>query len=127
MRTRHAAVAAFLVLAALATLRAQPPGGSRAARPEDPTQLTADNARTVQSYRVVPVALQWLAKRQDKDGSWSFANSGRTGEPTWANPGTWQSKQGATGLVLLCYLSAGQTHKTRGPYRENIAAAAKMR
>ncbi len=80
----------------------------------------------MQSYRVVPVALQWLAKRQDKDGSWSFANSGRTGEPTWTNPGTWQSKQGATGLVLLCYLSAGQTHKTRGPYRENIAAGLKF-
>ena len=27
---------------------------------------------------------------------------------------------GATGLALLCYLAAGQTHKTRGPYRMNI-------
>ena len=65
------------------------------------------------------------ASIRNKDGSWSFANSGRPGEPTWANPGTWTSKQGGTGLVLLCYLSTGQTHKNHGPYRENIAAGLK--
>ena len=32
---------------------------------------------------------------------------------------------GRTGLVLLCYLSTGQTHKNHGPYRENIAAGLK--
>ena len=30
---------------------------------------------------------------------------------------------GATGMALLCYLGAGQTHKTKGPYRKNIERA----
>ncbi len=126
MRTRSLAVAAPLVFAALAAMAAraqQPDSGSKL--PNQPKQATASG--TTHSERAPAGALQWLAKHQNKDGSWSFANLGRPGEPAWANPGTWTSKRGATGLVLLCYLSAGQTHTTRGPYRENIAAAAKMR
>ena len=73
---------------------AQQPSGSKEATPEDPKELTAGNTKTVRDYGAVEGALYWLGKHQNKDGSWSFANSGRPGEPTWANPGTWTSKQG---------------------------------
>ncbi len=119
MRTRHAAVAAFLVLAATATAWAQQPSGSGQEPALQPQGLTV-RRESSKSW-----ALHWLGTHQNKNGSWSFANLGGPGEPTWANPGTWPSKQGATGLVVLCYLSAGQTHKIHGPYRENIAAGLK--
>ncbi len=121
MRTPHAAVTAFLLLAATAPAPAwaQQPSGSG----QEPA-LQPDSA-TARHESAESRALHWLGKHQNKDGSWSFTNLGRTGEPTWANPGTWTSKQGATGLVVLCYLSVGQTHKTQGFYRDNIAAGLK--
>ena len=35
--------------------------------------------------------------------------------PVAAGAGSATADAGATGLALLCYLAAGQTHKTRAP------------
>jgi hypothetical protein len=71
--------------------------------------------------RTVNYALAWLARQQTTEGSWRFDSPEGT-EKTLANPGTWKSEAGATGLVLLAFLGAGQTHATRGRYKDQIAA-----
>jgi hypothetical protein len=93
-------------------------------------QLSAEGVDRAEGLLTVPTtkpratacALSWLAERQNKDGSWSFSPPGQTDEPKFANPGTWRSRSGATGLALLPFLGAGQNHKSRGPYRKSIAA-----
>jgi hypothetical protein len=58
------------------------------------------------------------------DGRWSFqAYADRCTDKTCTGPGTVQADAGATALGLLPFLAAGQTHKTKGPYRRNIANA----
>ena len=66
----------------------------------------------------------WLANHQMPDGRWSFqAYADRCTDKTCTGPGTVQADAGATALGLLPFLAAGQTHKTKGPYRRNIANA----
>ncbi len=67
---------------------------------------------TPASEKAVDLGLQWLAKQQNADGSWSFQGN-------FANPGKWRSKTGATGLVLLPFLGAGQTH-TEGKHKATV-------
>ena len=52
-----------------------------------------------ESEASVAAALQWLAKRQNKDGSWSFSSRSEPGN------------SGVTGLALLPFLAAGYTHQ----------------
>jgi hypothetical protein len=71
--------------------------------------------------RAVGAALNWLFRHQNTAGNWSLQFtqhcSGR------ACSGQGQEKKAdaaATGLALLPFLGAGQTHKSRGPYRQAI-------
>ena len=64
-------------------------------------------------------SLAWLARHQLQDGSWRFDRPDG-GERGYANPGTWKANAGATGLALLPFLGAGQTHKTKSPYQKHI-------
>jgi hypothetical protein len=58
------------------------------------------------------------------DGRWSFQEyTDRCKDKTCTGPGTVQADAGATALALLPFLGAGQTHKSKGPYRGNIANA----
>lgn len=79
----------------------------------------------------VLVALKWLARHQNEDGSWSIADYGKrcgrldkykgtTCEPTGLQ-GKLDAKQfnfdaGATGLALLAFLGAGYTHASKETY-----------
>jgi hypothetical protein len=64
----------------------------------------------------VHLALEWLASRQRRDGTWDFTDVGDSG-----NPGTISNPIGATAYALLPFLGAGQTHRDRtSPYRQNI-------
>ena len=72
---------------------------------------------TQASENTVATALGWLAANQLADGSWSFRHGGAAGD--YANPGTWPSTTGATGLALLPFLGAGQTHKD-GKYKATV-------
>lgn len=72
------------------------------------------------SERAVAAALNWLARHQNPDGSWSLANYSRLcKDASCANKGG-NSDTAATAFGLLPFLAAGQTHKTKGPYQKSI-------
>jgi hypothetical protein len=61
----------------------------------------------------------WLARVQDKDGGWTF-------DPPDAKDKTKDDRVAATGLALLPFLAAGQTHKpnkdgTKNEYQKVVA------
>jgi hypothetical protein len=80
-------------------------------------KLVAENGGTEASETAVASALKWLAQHQRPDGSWSFDH--RTG-PCKSNPGGLDDAfNGATGMALLPFLGAGETHK-HGRYKDNV-------
>jgi hypothetical protein len=83
--------------------------------------MLASGGGTKQSERAVAAALHWLYRHQLSDGSWSLAGyKQRCSDASCTGPGSSHSDTGATGLGLLPFLAAGQTHKTKGPYRKTI-------
>ncbi|MCY2991237.1 MAG: VIT domain-containing protein [Planctomycetota bacterium] len=76
---------------------------------------------TKQSERTVASALNWLARHQRPDGSWTFSAPAES-DKGYADPGTWKSDPAATSFALLPFLGAGQTHQSKGPYQKNIVA-----
>jgi hypothetical protein len=78
---------------------------------------------TKQSERAVAAALNWLARHQNADGSWSLTDfTGKCKDQTCTGPADVRSDSAATALALLPFLAAGQTHQTKGPYQKNIQA-----
>jgi tetratricopeptide (TPR) repeat protein/Mg-chelatase subunit ChlD len=78
---------------------------------------------TKHSERSVAAALAWLARHQNPDGSWSLDHTTRcTQSPRCSGPGTANAPGAATAFSLLPFLAAGQTHASRGPYRQNVYA-----
>lgn len=78
---------------------------------------------TPESEAAVALALQWLASHQMPDGGWCF-NHALAPQCNGAcrNPGDMaEARIGATGMALLPFLGAGQTHKT-GKYKDNVNA-----
>jgi len=70
--------------------------------------------------KAVSLALKWLALHQDpQSGAWTLAHSSVC-KGQCDHPGKRQSSfNAATGLALMCYLGAGQTHK-EGEYKETV-------
>lgn len=84
--------------------------------------LVEKRGGTVASEQAVARALDWFARHQQRDGSWSLDHQVGPCRGRCPNPG----KQGpalnaATALALLPFLGAGHTH-LRGDYAENVAA-----
>jgi hypothetical protein len=78
---------------------------------------------TRQSEQAVRGALYWLAKHQMTDGSWSLsAYTTRCKDNTCTGPGGSGMEIAGTAFGLLPFLAAGQTHESKGPYRQNINA-----
>lgn len=71
---------------------------------------------SVGSESAVTVALEWLAQRQRRDGSWDFADVGPC-----TSPGRIQNPIGGTAYALLPFLAAGNTHRV-GPYKRQVTA-----
>lgn len=74
--------------------------------------------------RAVAGALNWLARHQQSNGSWSvnrFQNRCKDG--TCTGSGSSDSEMGGTALGLLPFLAAGQTHVQKGPYQKTISNA----
>ncbi|MBX3441551.1 MAG: terpene cyclase/mutase family protein [Planctomyces sp.] len=79
---------------------------------------------TKQADRAVAGTVNWLARHQNPDGSWSLHGfhqnckdpSCRVGHAE----GTVKSDAAATAMALLPFLAAGQTHESRGPYQKTI-------
>ena len=77
---------------------------------------------TKHTERAVTGALVWLQRHQMADGSWSLQNYiQRCSDKSCTGPGTVVADAGATALGLLPFLAAGQTHRTRGPYKATVA------
>ncbi len=70
------------------------------------------------SEEAVRNALQWLATHQLPDGSWSFFHTARC-RGQCGNPGSQQNRNASTGLALMTFLGAGQTH-TQGTYQSVV-------
>ncbi len=62
----------------------------------------------------VEAALRWLARHQEKDGSWQ--GNKWEGDNKGCDPGI-------TGLATLAFLGAGYTHKSGGPFQDNVKRA----
>lgn len=74
------------------------------------------------SEAAVARALKWLAEHQYPDGSWSFDHSGGRCQGQCSDVGKLkEARFAATGLALLPFLGAGQTHK-QGKYKEQVRA-----
>ncbi len=80
---------------------------------------------TKQTERAVAGALNWLARHQNLDGSWSVHNKfqKRCKDQSCTGPGNTDADAGGTALGLLPFLAAGQTHRSSGPYKRQIAKA----
>ena len=84
----------------------------------------AEGGGSIITERAVTGALVWLANHQMPDGSWNLQRyTSRCKDGTCTGTGQVQADAGATAMGVLPFLAAGQTHKTKGPYRGNIANA----
>ncbi|MCL6503621.1 MAG: terpene cyclase/mutase family protein [Pirellulales bacterium] len=82
--------------------------------------LVATGGGTEESEAAVARALEWLARHQLPDGSWSFDHRQGLCQGRCKNPGNLaQAHLAATGMALLPFLGAGQTHK-EGKYKKNV-------
>jgi hypothetical protein len=73
---------------------------------------------TEESERAVAAALNWFARHQNSDGSWSLtAFNRRCKDDTCTGVGSVNSDSAATAMALLPFLAAGQTHLSRGPHK----------
>ena len=79
---------------------------------------------TKQSERAVAAALNWLARHQLSNGSWTLNGyKTRCKDGTCTGPGrAGERPAAATAMALLPFLAAGQTHESKGPYRRTIAS-----
>jgi hypothetical protein len=86
--------------------------------------MLASGGGTKQSERAVAAALNWIARHQLSDGSWSLSGyKSRCKDNTCSGSGkTGDRPAAATALALLPFLGAGQTHESKGYYRKTIAA-----
>jgi hypothetical protein len=81
--------------------------GMRGRSPATRDRLLARDGGTKASEAAVGKGLAWLARKQLKDGSWEFDGSSK-------------DKIAATGLALLPFLAAGETHKNGLQYKETV-------
>ena len=82
--------------------------------------LVRKRGGTAESEQAVAAALEWIARHQLRDGSWSLDHTEvgcRCRNPGQRAP----SYNAATALALLPMLGSGQTHTT-GKYQETVAA-----
>lgn len=88
---------------------AKPPATAFAGRfGEAKAKLLKEGGGTAGSERAVALGLEWLAKQQKQDGGWEF-------EPKFK-----ENRAAATGMALLCFLGAGETHKTGDKYKDTV-------
>jgi Squalene-hopene cyclase C-terminal domain/Prenyltransferase and squalene oxidase repeat len=81
---------------------------------------THKDGATGPSEQAVAGALNWLARHQNTDGSWSLNHAPRCKGGFCSGPGQAQSDAAATALGLLPFLAAGQTHQSEGRYQKSI-------
>jgi hypothetical protein len=80
------------------------------------------NGGTKQSERAVAAALNWIARHQNPNGSWSINHAPNCKGGFCSASGDAKSDPAATAMALLPFFAAGQTHESKGPYQRNIGA-----
>ncbi|WP_166829489.1 prenyltransferase/squalene oxidase repeat-containing protein [Thalassoroseus pseudoceratinae] len=68
------------------------------------------------SDNAVASGLEWLASVQKADGSWNFAEIGKSSQAGRLRNG----ENGATAMALMTFLGAGHTHTAPGPYQQTV-------
>jgi hypothetical protein len=96
-------------------------GDAFSGRGEGRTRLAAAAGASPQSEEAVARALEWLAEHQMSDGGWDFDHTkSEKCRNRCSSPGSLpQARNAATGLALLPFLGAGQTHIT-GEYKKQV-------
>jgi len=96
-------------------------GDALSGRGKGKARLVARVGGNEASEKAVALALQWLAAHQMPDGGWNFDHTlAPKCRGQCRNPGELtQARNAATGLALLPFLGAGQTHK-EGMYKEVV-------
>ncbi len=77
---------------------------------------------TTLTEAAVARGLQWLARHQSEDGSWSLNRFHKVGNCNCGQRGSISSDAAGTSLALLPFLGAGQTHLS-GIYQDHVARA----
>jgi hypothetical protein len=76
---------------------------------ETKTKLLKEGGGNADSERAVALGLAWLAKQQKEDGGWEY------------DQGSKEERIAATGMALLPFLAAGETHTNeKGKYKETV-------
>ena len=90
--------------------------------------MLASGGGTRQTERAVAGALNWLARHQLAHGAWGLQSFGnRCHGQTCTGAGTFgEDPAAATALGLLPFLAAGQTHRSKGPYKKTVEAGVKF-
>ncbi len=105
------------------------PGNLKIAEPAVPfsgrssaerAKLVRREGGTVESEKAVELGLDWLARHQRKDGSWSLDHHPQCKGSGCPQSGHAESDVAATGLALLPMLGAGQNHITPGRYQATV-------
>jgi hypothetical protein len=102
------------------------PGGGRGAEvfagrtPTSRQRLAYTEGGTIESEAAVARGLEWIARHQNADGSWSLDGFHRAGDcrGRCGHRGD-RSDTAATALALLPFLGAGQTHR-HGQYTDVV-------
>lgn len=94
--------------------------GFEGRQPGHRTQLALMNGGTLASESAVEAGLEWLARHQQRVGSWSLQFQQPACGADCSGPGAIDGSTAATGLALLCFLGAGHTHQDDNPWRENV-------
>ncbi len=83
--------------------------------------MVGSSGGTKASERAVGGGLNWLARHQSGDGSWSFKDhSKHCKDASCTCGGEKETRAGATAFALLPFLAAGQTHKSKGIYQGTV-------
>ncbi len=95
-------------------------GGGGEGRPSRSPFANRTHILNTSGDSAVLAALSWLARHQSRDGNWSLQHYDKfcTDKSCTGTAGQ-ESSSAATGLSLLCFLAAGQTH-TVGKYKQQI-------
>ncbi len=82
--------------------------------------LLAKSGGSLETQQAVDAALDWIARHQNRDGSWSLDYHGNCRDATCTGPGADNAPGAATGLALLPFLARGHTHQSQGPFRQAV-------
>ncbi|MFO0873654.1 MAG: hypothetical protein U0575_06735 [Phycisphaerales bacterium] len=109
-----------------ASPRAEPPVPAETFEQRDPgvrAQVLQGTGGDDETERAVGLALEWFASHQSRDGRWSARHFDDGDGGDCGGAAELDMDVATTSLALLCFLSAGHTHATDGPYRDVVARA----